>query len=111
YNPTRGAIADVLESALGKMFDGSLSSLGLSIGMNRGAAVSYASLDKRQNYDFSFYSQGNIVGFGAFNILKNKGIRLGDVKVRMYGTPVVKIGFERFENGLGVNVIGAAINE
>ncbi|WP_158612559.1 hypothetical protein, partial [Leptotrichia sp. OH3620_COT-345] len=32
-------------------------------------------------------------------------------KVRMYGTPVVKIGFERFENGLGVNVIGAAINE
>ncbi|WP_158612569.1 hypothetical protein, partial [Leptotrichia sp. OH3620_COT-345] len=109
------AIADVLESALGKMFDGSLSSLGLSIGVNRGVAVSYASLDKKQNYDFSFYSQGNIVGFGAFNILKNKGIRLGDgngsFKVRMYGTPVVKIGFERFENGLGVNVIGAAINE
>ena len=114
YNPTRGAVADIIESALGKMFDGSLSSLGLSIGVNRGAAVAYASRDRNQSYDFSFYSQGNIVGLGAFNILQNNGIKLGNgdnFKVRMYGTPVTKKTFEEFEPTLGIEVVGAAVNE
>ena len=114
YNPTRGAVADIIESALGKMFDGSLSSLGLSIGVNRGAAVAYASRDRNQSYDFSFYSQGNIVGLGAFNILQNNGIKLGNgdnFKVRMYGTPIRKKTFEEFEPTLGIEVVGAAVNE
>ena len=115
YNPTRGAVADIIESALGKMFDGSWSSLGLSIGVNRGAAVAYASRDKNQSYDFSFYSQGNIIGLGAFNILKNNGIKLGNgaenFNVRMYGTPIAIKSYQNFEGVLGINVLGAAVNE
>ena len=115
YNPTRGAVADIIESALGKMFDGSWSSLGLSIGVNRGAAVAYASRDKNQSYDFSFYSQGKIIGLGAFNILKNNGIKLGNgaenFNVRMYGTPIAIKSYQNFEGVLGINVLGAAVNE
>ena len=95
YNPTRGAPADFLESAAGKFFDGSASSLGLSIGINRGMAIAYAGRNKNYNYDFSLYSQGNIIGLGAINNLKNNGLGLENVEnIRMYGTPITQKSME-----------------
>ena len=95
YNPTRGAPADFLESAAGKFFDGSTSSLGLSIGINRGMAIAYAGRNKNYNYDFSLYSQGNIIGLGAINNLKNNGLSLENVEnIRMYGTPITQKSME-----------------
>ena len=39
-----------------------------------------------------FYSQGNIIGLGGFNILRNNGISLGitenKVETRLYGSPI-----------------------
>ncbi|RRD33130.1 hypothetical protein EII29_11890, partial [Leptotrichia sp. OH3620_COT-345] len=69
--------ADLLESFTGKVFDGSWSSLWLSTGISRGSALAISSGDKRVKYDLGLYSQGNIVGLGAFNVLKNNGIHLG----------------------------------
>ncbi|WP_369717583.1 hypothetical protein [Leptotrichia alba] len=95
YNPTRGLPADFLESAAGKFFDGSASSLGLSIGINRGMAIAYAGRNKNYNYDFSLYSQGNIIGLGAINNLKNNGLSLENVEnIRMYGTPITQKSME-----------------
>ncbi len=114
YNKTRGAVADLLESALGKMFDGSASSMGLSIGVNRGAAIAYASRDKTQTNEMTFYSQGNIIGLGAYNILKSNGISLGTrenpVGIRLYGSPVTTKVFRNLSEDLGIRVVGSAIN-
>ena len=114
YNKTRGAFADFLESGLGKLADGSASSLGLSIGVNRGAAIAYASRDKNQQNEMTFYSQGNIIGLGGFNILRNNGISLGTaenkVDARLYGSPITVKAFNKVGNDIGVNIVGSAIN-
>ena len=114
YNKTRGAFADILESALGKFADGSASSLGLSIGVNRGAAIAYASRNKNQQNEMTFYSQGNIIGLGGFNILRNNGVQLGTaenkVGIRMYGSPITVKAFNEVGSKIGVYVIGSAIN-
>ena len=54
---TRGLVADGLECVVGKVFDGSLSSIFGAIGVSRGAAIAFASRDKNVNYDFGTYSQ------------------------------------------------------
>ncbi|MDO4643630.1 MAG: hypothetical protein Q4A74_07300 [Cardiobacteriaceae bacterium] len=114
YNKTRGAFADLLESGLGKLADGSASSLGLSIGVNRGAAIAYASRNKNQQNEMTFYSQGNIIGLGGFNILRNNGIQLGTaenkVGIRMYGSPITVKAFNKIGNDIGINVMGSAVN-
>ena len=114
YNPSRGMVSDLFESFMGKVFDGSLSSLGLSTGISRGTAIALASGAEGVNYDLGLYSQGNIVGLGAFNILKNNGIKLGDgqgsYKVGMYGTPIRRNTIQEFENSLGITFRGAALN-
>ena len=118
YNPTRGAPADFLESAAGKFFDGSASSFGLSIGINRGMAIAYAGRNKNYNYDFSLYSQGNIIGLGAINNLKNNGLGLENVEnIRMYGTPITQKSMEeavermKKNNGDKIPNVYSAVNK
>ena len=111
YNPTRGAPADLIESGAGKIFDGSASSLWLSIGINRGMAIAYAGRNKNYTYDFSFYSQGNIIGVGALNHLRNNGISLGNVEtVRMYGTPMTQKTVEDLKKFHGIDKVYSAVN-
>ena len=114
YNQTRGLVADGLECVVGKVFDGSLSSLYGATGVSRGAAIAFASRDKNVNYDTGTYSQGNIVAKGAFNLIENKGIKLGNGEdsflLRMYGSPTKKNSMVAFEGPLGIKVIGSAAN-
>ena len=114
YNQTRGLVADGLECVVGKVFDGSLSSLYGATGVSRGAAIAFASRDKNVNYDTGTYSQGNIVAKGAFNLIENKGIKLGNGEdsflLRMYGSPTKKNSMVVFEGPLGIKVIGSAAN-
>ena len=111
YNPTRGLPADLIESGAGKIFDGSASSLWLSIGINRGMAIAYAGRNKNYTYDFSFYSQGNIIGVGALNHLRNNGISLGNVEtVRMYGTPMTQKTVEDLKKFHGIDKVYSAVN-
>ena len=111
---TRGLVADGLECVVGKVFDGSLSSLHGATGVSRGAAIAFASRDKNVNYDTGTYSQGNIVAKGAFNLIENKGIKLGNGEdsflLRMYGSPTKKSSMVAFEGPLGIKVIGSAAN-
>ncbi|WP_147368406.1 hemagglutinin repeat-containing protein, partial [Fusobacterium nucleatum] len=114
YNQTRGLVADGLECVVGKVFDGSLSSLYGATGVSRGAAIAFASGDKSINYDTGTYSQGNIVTVGAFNKLKNNNIKLGNEEtsflLRMYGSPTKKSTMVAFEEPLGIKVVGSAAN-
>ena len=111
YNPTRGLPADLIESGAGKIFDGSTSSLWLSIGINRGMAIAYAGRNKNYTYDFSFYSQGNIIGVGALNHLRNNGISLENVEtVRMYGTPMTQKTVEDLKKFHGIDKVYSAVN-
>jgi len=111
YNPTRGLPADLIESGAGKIFDGSASSLWLSTGINRGMAIAYAGRNKNYTYDFSFYSQGNIIGVGALNHLRNNGISLGNVEtVRMYGTPMTQKTVEDLKKFHGIDKVYSAVN-
>lgn len=111
YNPTRGLPADLIESGAGKIFDGSASSLWLSIGINRGMAIAYAGRNKNYTYDFSFYSQGNIIGVGALNHLRNNGISLENVEtVRMYGTPMTQKTVEDLKKFHGIDKVYSAVN-
>ncbi len=114
YNQTRGLVADGIECVVGKVFDGSWSSLYGATGVSRGAAIAFASGDKSVNYDTGTYSQGNIVTVGAFNKLKNNNIKLGNGEdsflLRMYGSPTKKSTMVSFEGPLGIKVIGSAAN-
>ncbi|WP_338941203.1 hemagglutinin repeat-containing protein [Fusobacterium nucleatum] len=114
YNQTRGLVADGIECVVGKVFDGSWSSLYGATGVSRGAAIAFASRDKNVNYDFGTYSQGNIVTVGAFNKLKNNNIKLGNGEdsflLRMYGSPTKKSTMVAFEEPLGIKVVGSAAN-
>jgi len=101
----------LIESGAGKIFDGSASSLWLSIGINRGMAIAYAGRNKNYTYDFSFYSQGNIIGVGALNHLRNNGISLGNVEtVRMYGTPMTQKTVEDLKKFHGIDKVYSAVN-
>ncbi|RRD33271.1 hypothetical protein EII29_11855, partial [Leptotrichia sp. OH3620_COT-345] len=67
--------------------------------------MAISSGDKRVKYDLGLYSQGNIVGLGAFNVLKNNGIYLGKGKgfdLRSYGTPIRRNTLSDFEKPLGI---------
>ena len=83
-------------------------------GVNRGVAIAYASRDKNQQNEMIFYSQGNIIGLGGFNILRNNGISLGitenKVETRLYGSPITVKAFNKIGNDIGINVMGSAVN-
>lgn len=74
-------------------------------------AIAYAGRNKNYNYDFSFYSQGNIIGVGALSHLRNNGISLENVEtVRMYGTPMTQKTVEGLKKFHGIDNVYSAVN-
>jgi len=89
YNPTRGFLADAGETILGKMFDGSKHSFGLSLGVSRGFETALRTNTPNQDYELRSYSQGNIILKGALNNMARKGdIEIPNFELSHIGTPV-----------------------
>ena len=115
YNPTRGFVGDGLECATGKLFDGSWSSLKITTNVSKETATILATRDRNVTYIYNMYSQGNIVGHGAFNWLQDNGIKLGygnknKFLVGMFGSPVMRDIIAGFGNPLNFTFRGSAIN-
>ena len=89
YNPTRGFLADAGETILGKMFDGSKHSFGLSLGVSRGFETALRTNAPNQDYELRSYSQGNIILKGALNNMARKGdVEIPNFELSHIGTPV-----------------------
>ena len=74
-----------------------------------------ATRDRKVTYIYNMYSQGNIIGHGAFNWLASKGIKLGYDKpekflVGMFGSPVMRDIIAGFRGPLNFTFRGSAIN-
>ena len=115
YNPTRGLVADGLESVAGKLFDGSKSSLKINTNVSKQTAEILATRDRKVTYIYNMYSQGNIIGLGAFNWLQDNGIKLGygnknKFLVGMFGSPIVRNLIAGFGEPLNFTFRGSAIN-
>jgi len=115
YNPTRGFVADGLECVAGKLCDGSKSSLKITTNVSKETATILATRDRNVTYIYNMYSQGNIVGLGAFNWLQDNGIRLGykdknKFLVGMFGSPIARNLIVGFEDNLSFTFRGSAIN-
>ena len=115
YNPTRGFVADGLECVAGKLFDGSKSSLKITTNVSKQTAEILATRDRKVTYIYNMYSQGNIVGLGAFNWLQDNGIKLGykdknKFLVGMFGSPIARNLIVGFEDNLSFTFRGSAIN-
>ena len=115
YNPTRGLVADGLECVAGKLCDGSKSSLKINTNVSKETATILATRDRNVTYIYNMYSQGNIVGLGAFNWLQNNGIKLGykdknKFLVGMFGSPIARNLIVGFEDNLSFTFRGSAIN-
>ena len=115
YNPTRGFVGDGLECATGKLFDGSWSSLKITTNVSKETATILATRDRNVTYIYNMYSQGNIVGLGAFNWLQDNGIKLGykdknKFLVGMFGSPIARNLIVGFEDNLSFTFRGSAIN-
>ena len=115
YNPTRGFVADGLECAAGKLCDGSKSSLKITTNVSKQTAEILGTRDRKVTYIYNMYSQGNIVGLGAFNWLKDKKIELGykdknKFLVGMFGSPIARNLIAGFEDNLSFTFRGSAIN-
>ena len=115
YNPTRGLVADGLECVAGKLCDGSNSSLKITTNVSKETATILATRDRNVTYIYNMYSQGNIVGLGAFNWLQDNGIKLGygnknKFLVGMFGSPIAKNLIAGFGEPLNFTFRGSAIN-
>ena len=115
YNPTRGLVADGLECVAGKLCDGSKSSLKITTNVSKETATILATRDRNVTYIYNMYSQGNIVGLGAFNWLQDNGIKLGykdknKFLVGMFGSPIARNLIVGFEDNLSFTFRGSAIN-
>ena len=115
YNPTRGFVADGLECVAGKLCDGSKSSLKITTNVSKETATILATRDRNVTYIYNMYSQGNIVGLGAFNWLQDNGIKLGykdknKFLVGMFGSPIARNLIVGFEDNLSFTFRGSAIN-
>ena len=115
YNPTRGFVADGLECVAGKLFDGSWSSLKITTNVSKQTGEILATRDRKVTYIYNMYSQGNIVGLGAFNWLQDKGIKLGykdknKFLVGMFGSPIARDLIAGFGGPLNFTFRGSAIN-
>ena len=115
YNPTRGLVADGLECVAGKLCDGSKSSLKITTNVSKETATILATRDRNVTYIYNMYSQGNIVGLGAFNWLQDNGIKLGygnknKFLVGMFGSPIAKNLIAGFGEPLNFTFRGSAIN-
>ncbi|MHB9316736.1 hypothetical protein ACW0TA_07875 [Fusobacterium polymorphum] len=74
-----------------------------------------ATRDRKVTYIYNMYSQGNIVGHGAFNWLQDKGIKLGykdknKFLVGMFGSPIMRDLIAGFGDSLNFKFRGSAIN-
>ena len=115
YNPTRGLVADGLECVAGKLCDGSKSSLKINTNVSKETATILATRDRNVTYIYNMYSQGNIVGLGAFNWLQDNGIKLGykdknKFLVGMFGSPIMRDLIAGFGEPLNFIFRGSAIN-
>ena len=115
YNPTRGFVADGLECVAGKLCDGSKSSLKITTNVSKETATILATRDRNVTYIYNMYSQGNIVGLGAFNWLQDNGIKLGykdknKFLVGMFGSPIARNLIVGFGEPLNFTFRGSAIN-
>jgi len=115
YNPTRGFVADGLECVAGKLCDGSKSSLKITTNVSKQTAEILGTRDRKVTYIYNMYSQGNIVGLGAFNWLKDKKIELGykdknKFLVGMFGSPIARNLIAGFGEPLNFTFRGSAIN-
>ena len=115
YNPTRGLVADGLECVAGKLCDGSKSSLKITTNVSKETATILATRDRNVTYIYNMYSQGNIVGLGAFNWLQDNGIKLGykdknKFLVGMFGSPIMRDLIAGFGEPLNFTFRGSAIN-
>ena len=115
YNPTRGFVADGLECVAGKLCDGSKSSLKITTNVSKETATILATRDRNVTYIYNMYSQGNIVGLGAFNWLQDNGIKLGykdknKFLVGMFGSPIMRDLIAGFGEPLNFTFRGSAIN-
>ena len=115
YNPTRGFVADGLECVAGKLCDGSKSSLKITTNVSKQTAEILGTRDRKVTYIYNMYSQGNIVGLGAFNWLQDNGIKLGykdknKFLVGMFGSPIARNLIVGFEDNLSFTFRGSAIN-
>ena len=112
---TRGLVADGLECVAGKLCDGSKSSLKINTNVSKETATILATRDRNVTYIYNMYSQGNIVGLGAFNWLKDKKIELGykdknKFLVGMFGSPIMRDLIAGFGEPLNFTFRGSAIN-
>ena len=115
YNPTRGFVADGLECVAGKLCDGSKSSLKITTNVSKETAEILGTRDRKVTYIYNMYSQGNIVGLGAFNWLQDNGIKLGykdknKFLVGMFGSPIARNLIAGFGEPLSFTFRGSAIN-
>ena len=115
YNPTRGLVADGLECVAGKLCDGSKSSLKINTNVSKETATILATRDRNVTYIYNMYSQGNIVGLGAFNWLQDNGIKLSykdknKFLVGMFGSPIMRDLIAGFGEPLNFTFRGSAIN-
>ena len=77
-------ISDVIESFVGKVFDGSGSSLGITTGVSKGQRDAIMTRDMDRKLDFVTYSEDNIIWLGT----ANKGTNMTNIDVRQMGSPI-----------------------
>ena len=111
YNPTRGFVADALETGLGKVFDGKNAP---SLGVSRGFETTLRTNDPHQSYELRSYSQGNIILKGALNNMARKDdIKMPNFKLSHMASPIMDKTFAKgsyLQSHLGYTNIGSIGN-
>ena len=106
HNRSRGMISDGIESFVGKVFDGSGSSLGITTGVSKGQRDAIMTRDMDRKLDFVTYSEDNIIWLGT----ANKGTDMTNIDVRQMGSPIANSETVRATEKAGGKVIGSATN-
>ena len=99
-------ISDVIESFVGKVFDGSGSSLGITTGVSKGQRDAIMTRDMDRKLDFVTYSEDNIIWLGT----ANKGTNMTNIDVRQMGSPIANSETVRATEKAGGKIIGSATN-
>ena len=99
-------ISDVIESFVGKVFDGSGSSLGITTGVSKGQRDAIMTRDMDRKLDFVTYSEDNIIWLGT----ANKGTNMINIDVRQMGSPIANRETVRATEKAGGKIIGSATN-
>ena len=111
YNPTRGFVADALETGLGKVFDGKNAP---SLGVSRGLETALRTNDPNQDYELRSYSQGNIISKGALNnMARTNDTSLKNFDLSHTATPIMDKTFAEgsyLQSHLGYTNLGSIGN-